>query len=267
MRVLMAGGAALALGLSAHASGPCPNPGALSAQAVPFSELYAAVGGGLEKGEFESTAQFEQRKAANRATGPVLVSVDIAPEAVSYDADRQAFFIYMGQLESTEMYFDDYWRPDEIKKLIGTLGHNPPMSIKASETVVQTDSYTASNAFGATTTVSVQDRTYGILFEERGGSGFSRPQFNIFDKRGGKGLITIDVPVPAERAPELKGKIQFVALAEPKAPYAITFENHESAKIDRPRDETSIFQIVIADIQCFAARGPDGNILAHWKTR
>lgn len=67
--------------LSASAQEACPTPELLLGTPVGITELIDQAGGGqIEKGEFETTAQFEARKAQIQLPSPVIVPLAQAPE-------------------------------------------------------------------------------------------------------------------------------------------------------------------------------------------
>jgi len=144
-----------------------------------------------KKGEFESTAAYESR-LAQRTNAPREAKFIIQPEEVSYDADRQMFVVRVKEMD----YYVGNTRLD--KHLL-----------EIKNTTRSGSTYVASNAFGATVTVSDSDSiSYGVSWGQ-----------------GNQGLdVTehvqhfVEVPVSSLEAPALKPRLRILLVCSGLSP-------------------------------------------------
>ncbi len=224
----------------------------------------------LTKGEFETTAQFEARKARAMAAAmaamaaadlrrPVLLGGIYTPRYAEYDADNERFII------RTDAWDNGFirWRYVLCGGVLSCEFEPEPRRGLGNRAVVmaadQKDggSYRASNAFGAEVTVRVTRSTeYGVFDEPlRGEYEASEPEWAHELTMGEDDRPAVVLPVPLQHAPELKDTMRVGVLVRPKEPftargfYSISSEYGITA------------HIIVADILCAVITDRDRGVL------
>ena len=270
--------AVLAVPAFAEQPAECPVVG----DAVTFrdvTEVYASMAASLAgshpwtKGEFETTAQFEARKAKAMAAAdfhqPVLLEGKYDPGQVEYDADNQVFVMKTYAWDNMGVSWDKvfgFHNPYGIKPL-SNIDPVQGLGLAQDEKIVR--SYRASNpfGFGAEVTMHVIERTiYGVfdsLLPLKPGSGLdaSRPKWNHELTTGEYDSPAIVVPVLLQRAAKLKNKMRVGVLVRPKEPFTATGEQHWSPKVYRPTEINETITLIMADILCAVITDQDGIVL------
>lgn len=234
---------------------------------VTFDQAIASLsntGAGLVKDEFETSAQFEARRAAaGGAPASMLISVPIDPEFVTYDADAGAFAIKryavanLGADWFTAFYGSPYYN---------TIEHSSydNLAMVLSSTDRPNGTYTGQNAYGASWQVTRVNRTINAIFESKS----PRYGVNLFGNNSETSAPTWTLPVPVDQAREFKSKLRAAVLIAPKAPFY--FENSQPSAarvtIQNPRDITQISRVIVADIQCVAFTDDANNVLLAIRT-
>ena len=202
-------------------------------------EVYASMAtsvtiSDITKGEFETTPQFEVRKAKAIAAAnfpkTMLLEGTYNADFAKYDADNQHFVIRTGAWDG--MYVS--WN------LVFNIG----------------------NPYGIGPLFS-SDQAQGIGLVK---GGYRRPDYGVFDRKlpfrwsslearrqewaheittGYNNAIVL--PIPIQRAPELKDKIRVGVMARPKEPFTAT--NGIS------------LNLIVADILCAVITDQDGVVL------
>jgi hypothetical protein len=114
----------------------------------------------LTKDEFETSAQFEarQRAALGDHISPQIISKEVDPQYIQYNADTQDFVVQTYLFDNANISYSVLGYPGPIKT-----GLMSNVDVVISETETPAGSYEASNAYGAKATVVKVDRvTKGI---------------------------------------------------------------------------------------------------------
>lgn len=267
MNVARLGLVALALsGASAMAQTPCPTPEALLGAAVTLREAFPESAP-LVKGEFETTAQFEARKASQSLPERVLLQVPATQGNYVYDADRQVFRIlqsvfaprvFLGSLTYDEARRDFFGDPIR--------GYLDPLSLSLDSRIEGKGSYEAENAFGAKVTVERKDREEDIVFEHRGRRRANAMDTPFAEHDDFKSKF-LEFPVPIATAPELKPKLRTVVLVKPTEPGLTHLTDRIAPTRDTPIEADLTYNVLIGDIQCVGVRDGQGQLIASWATR
>ncbi len=233
-------------------------------------EVYASMAD-LTKGEFETTAQFEARKAEAMAAAdfhqPVLLEGQYDPGQVEYDADNQVFVMKTYAWDNMGIGWDEVFGFRNPYR-IGPLSSFAPVQgvgLAQDEKVVR--SYRASNSFGTEVTVGVVERTvYGVFdrpLPRKPGSGLnaSKPEWNYQLTTGEYNSPTVVIPVPLQHAAEMKNKMRVGVMVRPKEPFTATGERHWLPKIHRPTETNQTTNLIVADILCAVITDQDGVVL------
>ncbi len=244
----------------------CPVAG----DAVTFGnvrEVYASMARlDLAKGEFETTAQFEARKAKAMAAAdfhqPVLLEGKYDPGQVEYDADNQVFVMKTYAWDNMGVGWEDVFGFRNSYG-IGPLSSITPLlgvGLAQDEKIVR--SYRASNSFGTEVTVHVTERTIYGVFDSPLPKSQSRNSGWLHELMTGEyDSPAVMVPVPLQRAAEMKNKMRVGVLVRPKEPFTATGARHWSPKINRPREINETTNLIVADILCAVITDQDGLVL------
>jgi hypothetical protein len=265
-RYLVAVAAAITSVSDAAAQSACHASESLKGEAVSAAELFDEFSKqSVEKGEFETTAQFEARKLAIGDPPPVLVRVDVAVDRYTYDADQQAFQLFIPTLEPSTLYRSDF-RLRGMKEVLGDYQNGNPVHMKLRDDDISEREYEATNAYGATTLVTEKNSEEYVVFDNKGRRQMATGD-NLFEVRKKYETAHLIIPVPLDRAPEVKSQLTMVALIDPHAPLTAEADYRISPTREYPRDIRTHYKILFADIQCVGVLDGDGTLLAHWQTR
>jgi hypothetical protein len=166
------------------------------------------------KGEFETTEQFEARKAA---VEPALHALVVPGPSVSYDADQGRFLVKVRTIQACDR-----------------AGCGPLLTLRDDFELVRT--YEASNAFGATVKVSeIRKDIWGALLPKSGSL-----------------AIELGLAMEPSRAEQMKERLGMIALVRtgPESGVVPLLANdedsgfeHEEATISSPRDVTTHYHL------------------------
>ena len=219
---------------------------------------FSGSGAALVKDEFETTAQFEARRAAAGA-GPtsMVVSLPIDPAYVTYNADAGAFEIKsfavanIGNDWFTTFYGSPYFGT------IATASYDN-LAIVLSNEDTNHGSYEAKNGYGATWQVTNVNRHVDTIFESKP----PRYGVSLFGNESMAAPVW-SLPVPVDQAREFKSKLRAAVVIVPKAPFY--FENTQQSQaritVQNPRDIKQISRVIVADIQCVVFTDDANNVL------
>jgi hypothetical protein len=203
----------------------------------------------IEKGEFETTAQYEARRAT--VSSPTVRAFVIKSETPVYDADRQVFSV-------------------TPSKDFVPIGYNSTSDRLGFSTEVETlaeSTYDATNAFGAGRTVhKAIAKVYAVVSKKK--SDGTPP--------------TLRVHVPLERAPQAKESLRVllvVNVSRSDIPAALKDISQPGAHgangvgtlrptINRLTDYTLYYFVVLADfLQYWVFDATSGSVLAKFDDR
>jgi len=222
-----------------------------------------------EKDEFETTEQFNARVQASLGNleGAYVVGTMFDAEHAVYDADNQRFNIKSYALDNMNASWEaifGYGRPLYERVKYSSFGN---VDIIVSNTERVTGSYRASNAFGASATISEVSRVNVGIFDREAAYGEdlffrNREEGRVVDQV--IGTIAAD-PVTARN---LKDTMRGAVVIVPKAPwYAVGDKSWGAPTISNPQDVTETVSAVIADIQCALVLDGSNRVLLAVQTR
>ena len=124
-----------------------------------------------EKGEFETTAAFEQRVSKARGALPksIFVSAPLDTKHVVYNADKARFDVASYAIQNLNSDYSSVFGYGA--KLAGKVPFNPAnenVAVTLSSAEVMRGSYAATNAFGVRATVVKIDRNEDAIFDRSG---------------------------------------------------------------------------------------------------
>lgn len=227
-------------------------------------QLQSTFGTVEAKGEFETTAQYEERrsKAASKNNETIILENTTDFKYVQYDADEQRFEIYArafgdespGWILSTkyasipngvEIDYDQFNMPISEKDLSGS-------------------TYSASNAYGATVTVDDTSSEVVVIYDGRktkSGKSFWEAEAKV---RIGDSKYKTDaffLKVPLADAPKLKETLRWGVAFTPRPPFSFETTRVTKPTISRPKRHFTTFQTLVGDISCAFLTDGDGKVL------
>ena len=225
----------------------------------------------LTKGEFETTAQFKARKAKAIATAdflqPVLLEGTYESYYAKYDADKQRFVVETQAWDNMNVAWDEVFEPRNDYGIEPLYNFYTVRGVGLVEDREPMRSYRASNAFGVEVTVSKSEVTQYGVFDKL----LSREAISLSGERRLEWAhdITIDeynnpaviLPIPLQRAAEIKDKMRVGVMVQPKEPFTATGWDHMPPKIDLRIEINTKINVVMADILCAVIADQDGVVL------
>lgn len=232
----------------------------------------------LARDEFETSEAFRIRSEAvsRKIPSHYFLKVPIDSKYVKYDADQQLFEIIEYGLDNVSMSSDGiqsiFGYGSSLREAGVEVGHgsrNITLDFPRSEQFL--GSYEASNSFGVSVTVSKYSKqAYGVFEREVDFSGGeSLWQSPRKDSYGSYPLIKpiFRISSPPGEARKLKENLYGVFAVVPNYPYHTTGTGYFKPTINVPREITTHFKYVFADIKCVAIFNLDGDLLASRPTR
>jgi len=205
---------------------------------------------GAEKGEFETTQDYNNRLAAAEkalAIKPVLLQhpadYDKPESGVTYIADEQRFSFFVGSFIGTLTGFD-YTEMDKVV---------------LQQTEKSTDPYVASNAYGNQMTV---ERSVPDVISIKSWNTFPKSIYwKLPPKKDGEEGYSVYIPVPLERAKTfrvgLKAGIEFL----PKPPFFSTDIDRVRPTMRWPIDITYNLEQFDGVVLCAVIADKDGKVV------
>jgi hypothetical protein len=219
-----------------------------------------------EKGEFETTASYEQRLAEVRAkvdlSAPIIAQAIYDPDMVEYDADRQVFIVKTYAWDNLGVASDVALPRGNRWGIETSLLGNAEVALKKEE--IPTGSYEATNSYGATTTVLQMNRFTFAVFDR------------AYPRTPGKGNGTaeawrattlsgnspaIEISVPLDQAQATKQGMKVGIAFQPREPFVASGVYTNTPTITNPREITATTNLLIGNILCAVISDPDGIVI------
>lgn len=234
---------------------------------VSFASAVAPISKLPPKDEFETTADFEKRRASALTSLPSTLVIAKAPEDLKYfqyDAETRKLQIITYAFQNL---------PFRISWAVSSAGMDEKIDVSPLynvEVVVSsldksTGTYQATNGYGAKTEVLKVHRTTAAIFDRKADDWEHAQLFEAADKPP---YVVGELEMSPEEARRLKPGLKLALVVTPKAPYLIT-GTHEPYKVtmDNPMDITEDFAILIADIRCGLVTDAANKVLGAYPTR
>jgi hypothetical protein len=235
---------------------------------VTFDQAIASLSGtgaGLVKDEFETTAQFEARRAAATvAPSSLLVSLSVNPEYVSYNADTGSFAISPAAVANLGTDWSTVFLGSPHYSAIEHSSYGN-IAIVLSSTSRANGTYIGQNAYNASWEITRVNQTVNAIFESKP----RRYASNLWwGYSSANSSPTWNLPVPFEQAREFESKLRAAVLIAPRAPFFFENTQPSSARvtIQNPFEITQTSRIIVADIQCVVFTDDANNVLLLART-
>lgn len=252
------GGLILA-GASQPVAASCPAPFPPLSTAIPLSRIIAKAGAlKLKKDEYETTASYQARVAAAASglpSGDILVTWS-APNITSFDADSGRVTVDH-YAAGPHCGAPDRSIGDEAKLIafgkpgmkVGSLLLG---SVYCAGKMVATRTgagFTATNGFGATTTVKTKFDDYqGLYF----GFGASIQPFFEGEARYETEAPAFSFTATVDEAKSLKTNSALIYVGRIRSPFVVRAVDHFGATIQRPVEVVSSFDLLNLEVSCLA---------------
>lgn len=245
-------------------------------------------GGVFEKDPFETNAEFEARKKAafiSLEKKTVVLASSVDQENAIYDAEAGAWFLtrYFPSNASFDFVAEAIFKAGLIEHIGFNIGapfddekdRVESIMLRSADEIV--DDYYASNALGATIAVKKWHHSRVAIAEIGDVADKPRTKYKngtelfAFEHRVqventlGSGThlqSALRVDMPRDKARAMNGKIGFAIVADLQAPVRVDGQYYIEPKFDRPNERTVDTVVLIADIRCGIAFGPDLSVLA-----
>ena len=128
-------------------------------------------------------------------------------------------------------------------------------------------SYRASNAFGVEVTVRVLEGTvYGVFdkplpLKPRSSHEASRAEWAHEITTGEYSSPAVVLPIPLQRAAELKERMRVGVMVRPKEPFTVTGGDHKQPDIEFKTERKTEINLIVADILCAVITNQNGVVL------
>lgn len=223
------------------------------------------------KGEFETTAQFETRRAAAIARIPNDLIIAKRPakpdEYAIYDADTQQ--LRVKSYFFTDLPIIDYWdaiQPTEFYESLKPGLNYSNYGVTLSFTEARTGSYQAQNGYGARWTIERIARTQNGIFERE--HSIMAPS-SLFPAADDSPHFVGAVPVTPEAARSFRRNLMTAFVVKPAAPYVMrsTHKAPYGSTIQNPTETIVNSTILVGDIRCGLLISAQGEVLGAYETR
>lgn len=243
---------------------------------VTIEAALARFSGLTPRGEFETTADFDARRARTIGTvGPLIIGK--LPDGRSngsgqagrgdffqYDADRGVMRVISYAFDNSNFSHENIWGYGAPLHREGDYTSRwSNVDVVITETNQTTGSYSASNAFGATRTVTRISRTISAIYDRPlPGTGAQ----GLFPGLGQDNVVGTIAMTPEEaRYNKFTMTVAFVVM--PHEPFVVASSvNQFRPTIERPTDVTVTTRVLFADIQCALVLSDRGTVLAAYVT-
>lgn len=267
MRKMVLLASAVLFTTTANAQDQCPGYVGQVIAPKTFDSAIAGLAKLTPKGEFETTAQYEARKAASVGDVPGAVIISKVPEDrkyFEYNADSQKLRIITYAFQNTGFDIDGAFFDAGLD---GKIDARNGDTVVISRTDKATGTYLGSNGFGAKATIARVQRVTKAIFEAQ-----VRQRdilaLSIFPAAASSPYVVGELTLSPAEAQVLKPKLKLAFVVQPKEPFLVK-GNHSTGKttIQNPTDITEDFSILIGDIQCGLVTDAANKVLGSYSTR
>ena len=224
-----------------------------------------------QKGEFESTTQFEARVAVSRngQASTYIMQTPFDPKFATYDADAGILRVEAWAIDNITTRWSGvfgYGTPFyERVKFTDSVGEN--IDVVVTESKMVTGSYRASNAFGTTINVRKERRVTKAVFEREAVYG-ENLFFPPHPYSATQSYVIDEVPASPDVARHMKSTMRAALVIEPKAPFYATGKvDWGEPTLQAPTDIDESQIAIIADIQCVLILDDSGAVISSIPTR
>lgn len=245
----------------------------------PPSEVYSDLINPIaDKGEFETTQEFEERKRtreakSNQQNRPILVEATFDSSYAKYDADNSRFLITKGAWDSLWVNLDDALKPYKIE--VGLL----PKAIGLKFDRQFLGTYVAQNAMSAEAeVVKIMETVYGVFDEAIVSLSEIKAEVSLADitenipnkwdtnlkteNKHGVKSDTVSMDIPREHAKNFKDTAKAGILIKPKPPFkAKAFDVISRPTFHNPISNNRQTFVIVADIICAVITDENSYVL------
>ncbi|WP_374414900.1 hypothetical protein [Novosphingobium colocasiae] len=207
------------------------------------------------KGEYETTSQYEARKAAALSRAPTGLSVLVLPtdrDYARYEADDETLFVQAGAFQAGAYSPNVKAQFPAWSAVARGVPEGTGLFVSDSQRLVRT--YTAQNAFGASFRVSVIDRNTKALH-------LTTEQLFPFAKF--KSSPIMGMRLPLAKAPQVRQTFKVALVLQPVAPFVVTGMSDEfRPTVREPQEYTDRVTLLVAQPKCGLVLASTMHVLA-----
>lgn len=269
LKKVMLVAAVLTIGTRANAQ-QCESYLGQTSSPLTFEQAIAQVPSVAPRGEFETTAQYEARRASASGTrGPLVILKEPEDRAdnIRYDADNSRLGIRTYAFDNTN--FDPSWglQGTPYAEML-----NPSTLANIDVVINQQDepngTYEGRNAMGASWTVTRINRVTQAIFE-RPLSARDYRNSGLFPVADSAPYFVGYIDMPPEVAQQLKPSLNLALVVEPREPFVVenTYDGRGRITVQNPIDVTNQLTVLVGDIVCGLVLDSTNRVLAAYETR
>ena len=219
-----------------------------------------------DKGEFETTAEFELRvgNQLDQQSNPIWVEATFDPKYASFDADASSFVVKTYAWDNPSLWFEDVFKTGILNGIdAGFYSRKVGLSKQTKPTG---NTYTAKNAMGSEVTViEVVKNDFGVL--ERAENFSYDGSKKWITNRTAKSEYDYDSPAISIRMDRDKAKVfrdttNAAILIRPKQPFKAHGSRIMTPTFTNPIEGEWHTYIIVADILCAALTNQDHQVIA-----
>lgn len=226
---------------------------------------FASLPKPIVKDEFETTAEYEQRKAQmTTSSNPIIVETtkDFDPD---YDADYERFEVSLNSFFSSFYKTRDY----DYDGNGVTLTDSDRTFFMAIDKRIMGSSV-GTNAFGAEAVITKEHWKRDYVYDRAKGS-YTEPRRVLVhdymkqkEVRWQSDLLDvpyISIPSPRHEARGLKGLMRTAIVLSPKSPFQFSGTHTSRPTIDNPKQQRVDDRFLVADVHCVLIADNSGKVL------
>lgn len=240
--------------------------------ALSFEQAIAKLPKYVPRGEYETTAQYEARRAAEMGDtgGPLIIlkEPEDRDKHIRYDADA-------GQLDLSRYAFDNkildawhafYGTPHAKSLNASTIGNYEVVISQSEQT---SDTYIGQNAYGASWEIMRITRIVQAIYERGPGPRDYGSFSSLFPTADDSPYMVGHIQMSPEIAQHTKPTLKLAFVVVPREPYVVHSQYTTQTRISReyPFDVTYDATILIGDIQWGLVLDASNRVLAAYPTR
>lgn len=229
-----------------------------------FDAAVAAYAAIPSKSEFETTAQFQARKAAalaNVEAGDLIVALNPTDRKYfQYDADAQVLRIIRYAFDNVSFAaWEAFYSAGLYNKIPVSTAFN--IDLVVSQEDRETGTYEASNAYGAKAQILKIDRTSKVIFQRAARSYDDQ----LFPSANKEPYSVGQLQLSPEQAIALKPGLKLAISVSPKEPFFVS-GTHKPGKttLQNPRDISEHFSVLFADFKCGLVTDAENKVLGAY---
>jgi len=254
---------------ASHSNAECSSKlGGIIEMEQPYLPFELLARANATKDEFETTPDYQIRLAASKAfvkNRKFIAEITPSRSGVEYDADNERLKISVYAWSLIGGHFDQIFTEDNALKVPELRSSDKVHGLGLLEIRIGQGSYSATNVYGAVTTVNYSSRKIYSLFDRTARANekmwaLDFPPSGDFLKNnyvpGG-----IFIAMPAAKARQLKESIRFAVEFSAKEPFAASATGYRTPTLSQPSSSSDEVNMMFGKITCAIVTDEKGTVL------